>query len=73
MPYLLYTGAPNDDFLQNTLENSFSAIQITFRSLEMHSKWRYKICICSVILGELKTFRTYKGYSIIFLKSLEVI
>ena len=69
MPYLLHTGAPNDDFLQNTL----SAIQITFRSLEMHSKWRYKICICSVILGELKTFQTYKGFSIIFPKSLEVI
>ena len=28
----------------------------------MHSKWRYKICICSVILG----FRNYKGSSIIF-------
>ena len=31
-----------------------------FRPLEMHSKWRYKIiCICSVILGELQSFRNY--------------
>ena len=34
--------------------------------LEMHSKWRYRICICSVILGELESFRNYKGLSIIF-------
>ena len=27
--------------------------QSTFRFLEMHSKWPYKICICSVILGEI--------------------
>ena len=27
----------------------------------MHSKRRYKIFICSVILGELKSFRNYKG------------
>ena len=29
----------------------------------MHSKRRYKIFICSVILGELKSFRNYKGFS----------
>ena len=34
----------------------------------MHSKRRYKICIRSVILGELEAFRTYKGFSIIFPK-----
>ena len=27
---------------------------------------RYKICICSVILGELESFRNYKGFSISF-------
>ena len=43
------------------------------RCLEMHSKWRYKICICSVILGELKSFRNYKGFSIIFLKIFDAI
>ena len=32
----------------------------------MHSKRRYKICICSVILGEMESFRNYKGFSIIF-------
>ena len=36
----------------------------------MRSKRRYKICICSVILGELESFRNYKGLSIIFLKIL---
>ena len=32
----------------------------------MHSKRSYKICICSVIQGELETFRNNKGFSIIF-------
>ena len=27
----------------------------------MHSKRRCKICICSVILGQLDSFRNYKG------------
>ena len=44
----------------------------------MHSKRRYKICICSVIVGELESrelesFRNYKGLSIIFLKILDEI
>ena len=39
----------------------------------MHSKRRYKICICSFILGELSSFRNYKGFSIIFLKILDEI
>ena len=34
----------------------------------MHSKQRFKICICSVIQEELEFFRNYKGFSIIFLK-----
>ena len=34
----------------------------------MLSKRRYKICICSVILGELESFRNNKCFSIIFLK-----
>ena len=37
----------------------------------MHSKRRYEICICSVILRELESFRNYKGFSIIFPKFLE--
>ena len=43
------TGVPNDGFLITTLKTH---IQSTFRSLEMYFKRRYKICICSVILGE---------------------
>ena len=34
----------------------------------MNSKRRYKIYICSVILGELESFRNYKGLSSIFPK-----
>ena len=36
----------------------------------MNSKRRYKICICSVILGKLEVFRNDKGFSVIFLKIL---
>ena len=39
----------------------------------MHSKGRYKICACLVILGELESFRNYKGFSIILLKILDAI
>ena len=63
-------GLPNDGFLLNSLKTLFNVrTQSTFRFLEMHSKRRYKICICSVILGELKkSFRIYKGFSIIFVE-----
>ena len=39
----------------------------------MHSKRRYKICICSVVPGQLKSFRNYKGFGIIFPKILDAI
>ena len=39
----------------------------------MHSKRRYKICICSVILGELESFRNYEGFSIILRKILDAV
>ena len=50
-----------------------SVWRVLDRCLEMHSKWRYKICICLVILGELKSFRNYKGFSIIFLKIFDAV
>ena len=51
-------GLPNDGFLLNSLKTLFSVrTQSTFRFLEMHSKRRYKICICSVILGELSNLQ----------------
>jgi len=34
------SGAPNDRFLSKYIENTFQAIQSTFRYLEMHSKQR---------------------------------
>ena len=39
----------------------------------MHSKRRYKIFICSVVLGQLESFRNYKGFGIIFPKILGAI
>ena len=55
-----YTGVPNEaGFLLNVLKTLFRAIRGTFRCLKMHSKRRYKICICSVILGELDSFRNF--------------
>ena len=39
----------------------------------MHSKGRYKICAILVILGELESFRNYKGFSIILQKILDAI
>ena len=55
------------------IENTFLAIQSRCGSLEMHSKRRYKICICLVILEELESFLNYKGVSIIFPKILHTI
>ena len=70
----LKAGAPNDGFLQNTLKILLIlGYPKYFRSLEMHSKLRYNFFICSVILGELKSFRKYKGVSIIFPKILGAI
>ena len=54
-------------------QNTFQAIQSTFSSPEMHSKRCYKICICSVVLGQLESFRNYKGLRIIFQKILDAI
>ena len=64
------TGAPNHCSFQKKIIRGtqrrfppkyigvvFQAIQNTLRSLEMHSKGRYKICTCLVILGELESFR----------------
>ena len=55
------------------IDNTFSAIQSTFRCLEMYSKRHYKICICSVVLGVLESSRNYKGLSITFPKILDAI
>ena len=60
-------------FPSKCIENTFLAIQSRCGSLEMHSKRRYKIRICLVILGELESFLNYKGFSIIFPKILGTI
>ena len=60
-------------FPPKCIENTFQGIKSTFRSLEIHSKRRYKTCICSVVLGQLESFRNYKGLRIIFPKNLDAI
>ena len=55
------TWIPNNTFLLHTLTTTFKAIQSTFRSLEMHSKQRYKICICSdIVLGGTRVFSKFQ-------------
>ena len=49
------------------------AIHGTFSSLEMQSKKRYKFYTCLDILGEHESFRSYKGFRIIFPKILYAI
>ena len=39
----------------------------------MHTKQRYNIGTCLVILGELKSFQNCKGFNVIFPKILETI
>ena len=66
--------ALNDGFLLSEyIANTFWAVQSTLRPLEMHSDRRYKISICSAIFRELESFRHYKGFSIIFSKTLDAI
>ena len=62
MPWLL-AGAPSDGFVLNVLKQFLGYLVY----LEI-SKRRYKRCICSVILGQLESFRNYKGFSIFFPK-----
>ena len=51
-----------------------NTIQSTLRPLQMNSKRRYKISICSVILEKLNTvFQNCNGFSIIFAKILDTI
>ena len=68
VPFL--RGIQRRRFLLSTLKILFRlSVRSTLTSLEKHSKRRYKICICSVILGELESFlRNYKGFSINFPK-----
>ena len=64
-PWVHTSGSPNDSFFLNALK---TLIRLSSVSLERHSKRHYEICICSIILGQLESFRNYKGFSIIFPK-----
>ena len=63
--FIINSGAPNDGFVQNALKTLFWLSKVLLDLLEKHSKRRCKICICSVILGELESIRNYKGLRII--------
>ena len=67
------SGVSNDDFLLNTLKTPLGYPEYLYRSVEIHSERRYKICICLVSLGDFESFRNYKGFSIIFTKILDAI
>ena len=68
------SGAPNDGFLLNTLKKTVQATESSFKNLEMHYKRRYKICISSLILGELWSFEITNAFkSIIFPKTVDEI
>ena len=56
---LVYKIGVNDGFLPNVLKTLFRLSIIFLDLKKMLSKRHYKICICSVILGELKSFRNY--------------
>ena len=46
---------------------NFAVYKVLLDLLEMNFKRRYKICVCcSIILGELESFRNYKGFIFIF-------
>ena len=53
--------APNDGFLLKTLKILFRLFRVPLDLLK---------CTCSVILRELKSFRIYEGFSVIFPKKL---
>ena len=65
--------APNDGFLLNALKSLLRLFRVLLDLLEMHPKRHSKVCICSVILGEVESFRNYKGFSYIFPKILDAI
>ena len=65
------SGAPNDTFILNTLKTLFRLSKSTLRSLEIHSKWSYKICICSLILGEFEFFERTRA-SVFFSSKFQV-
>ena len=53
----LFSGAHNDGFLLNTLKHFLGYPEYFWISRNAF----YKICLCSVILGELESVRNYKG------------
>ena len=64
---IINTGAPNDGFLSDPLKRYFRL------SLKLHFRLRYNIFICSVILGELESFRNYYGIFVHFSQTFGLI
>ena len=59
--FVFETTGTKPRFPPKCIENTFSLIQSTFKSLEMHSTRHYKSCSCSVVLGQLESFRNDLG------------
>ena len=66
------SGAPNDDFLLNTLKILFRLARVLLDLYKCIPRGSIG-CIRSVMLGELESFRNKKGLSIIFPKILDAI
>ena len=67
------SGVSNDDFLLNTLKTLLGYPEYLYRSVEINSERRNKICSCLVSLGDFESFRNYNAFSIIFTKILDAI
>ena len=73
---LIVTRGTQRRFPRKYIASTFyrlSWIILDIYNVEMYSKRRYKICICSVILEERESFRNYQGFSSIFPKVLDAI
>ena len=55
-------------FINNLKQGHPTTVSSELRSSKIYYKPRYKIRICSVILGELEAFRHYKGLNLCYFK-----
>ena len=57
-------------FISNLNQGHPTTVSSELRSSKIYYKPRYKIRICSVILGELEAFRHYKGLICVILREI---
>ena len=71
--FLIPQGAPNDRFLLNALKTLFSVPRVLLDLQKCILSCAIKFVSVRLILGELESFRNYKGFSIIFPQILDAI